>query len=127
MKRFNKAVTQLYEAFNNGTLNAFDCQHCAVGNLCQVEFEWAMHTADLGSLKGTSFYNPPKHKDFSEEELFNIEKIFLEAFNGDTILSGRDKEAQFKGLMAVIEYLAKLDNIKVPQITVKQFETVLTQ
>lgn len=33
-KRFDNAVTKLYNAFHNGELNAMDCTMCAVGNMC---------------------------------------------------------------------------------------------
>lgn len=33
-ERFTNAVTKLYNAFHKGTLNAWDCKACAVGNIC---------------------------------------------------------------------------------------------
>lgn len=129
-KRFDKAVTQLYTAFNEGTLNAYDCTACAVGNMvgAKNDEDWAMHTSD-GTFLGVGtdkevFYHPPKHKDYTEKELQNIEYIFLKAFDFGHI-KGTDKQAQYKGLMAVIEYLAQLDNIKIPDTTIEQFKQVL--
>ena len=40
-KRFEKAVTRLYDAFHNGELYAYDCSKCAVGNMCNGNSAWA--------------------------------------------------------------------------------------
>lgn len=122
-KRFEEATTKLYNAFNKGTLDAYNCKACAVGNLVG-HGNWAMHTNNLRSMEGMTFYKPPSHKDYNEEELFNIERTFLQKFDAGNI-DGRNKEAQFNGLMAVIDYLAELDNIQVTRITIEKFEEVL--
>ena len=128
-KRFEEAVEKLYKAFNEGTLNAFDCTACAVGNMCGTTKEtmWVMHDADGNSYKGWSMYNPPKHKYYSEDELFNVEAVFLECFEGNYLKSAFNKENQFNGLMAVINYLAELDGIDTIDSQYNRFKEVLTR
>ena len=77
-KRFEESVAKLYEAFNTGKLNAFDCRACAIGNMLGTGEDWAMNNISIGKLVGKYFmYSPPIHKDYTEEELFNTEKVFL--------------------------------------------------
>lgn len=133
MKRYDEAVNTLYKAFNEDTLDAFNCEACAIGSLVgekECRF-WSMHAYDLfkgiESLKNRSVYNPPKHKDYSEEELFNIEEIFLTEWEKNRSNDGEDKVIQFNGLMAVIGYLAELDNIESIETQYKQFVEVLNR
>ena len=134
-KRFEESATKLYNAFNEGTLNAFDCKACAIGNMLGTGEDWAMHcvySGELSSFKAhkmiESLYTAPIHKDYSEEELFNVEEVFLrEWVKADKLNSahGRDKEIQFNGLMAVLNYLAELDNIQSIEEQYDKFKTVI--
>lgn len=126
-KRYDKAVNQLYNAFNKGTLNAFSCKACAVGNMVG-HGRWKINTIFQGNivrLKDTSiFFLPPEHDDYTVKELDKIEYIFLSNF--DLVnKNGSNKESQFKGLMAVIEYLAELDGIKSISEQYEAFKEVL--
>ena len=83
-KRFEESATKLYNAFNEGTLNAFDCKACAIGSMLGTGEDWAMHcvySGELSSFKAhkmiESLYTAPIHKDYSEEELFNVEEVFF--------------------------------------------------
>jgi hypothetical protein len=40
-KRFEDAVTKLYNAFHNGDLEAGNCSKCAVGNMCDNNANWS--------------------------------------------------------------------------------------
>ena len=134
-KRFEESATKLYSAFNEGTLNAFDCEHCGVGSLVEKGQDWTMHcvySGELSSLKAhkttESLYIAPIHKDYSEEELFNVEEVFLrEWVKVDKLNSAhaRDKEIQFNGLMAVLNYLAELDSIQSIEEQYDKFKTVI--
>jgi len=116
-KRFEDAVTKLYTAFHNNELNAFDCKHCAVGNICDVKQDWFIHHVNKiksGIIELTneeSLYSPPRYKDYSEDEIVKIEYVFLSEWAKEKSKKGGDKEIQFKGLCAVVEYLCELDNI----------------
>jgi hypothetical protein len=126
-KRFEDAVTKLYTAFHNGELDAMDCEHCAVGNMCDNSSEWANGRGDMryfgqSNRISNSFINKT---GYSNKELIKIEHIFL--FGGDNTFfrntisntsvtwghstKQEQLDLQFKGLCAVIEYLCELDNI----------------
>jgi hypothetical protein len=134
-KRFEESATKLYNAFNEGTLNAFDCKACAIGSMLGTGENWVMHCTWFGELSTCkayktleSLYKAPIHKDYSEEELFNVEEVFLrEWVKADKLNSahGRDKEIQFNGLMAVLNYLAELDNIQSIEQQYNKFKTVI--
>jgi len=134
-KRFEESATKLYNAFNEGTLNAFDCKACAIGNMLGTGEDWAMHCVDFGELSSfkadktlESLHTAPIHKDYSEEELFNVEEVFLREWvkvDKLNIAHGRDKEIQFNGLMAVLNYLAELDNIQSIEDQYNKFKTVI--
>lgn len=134
-ERFTNAVTKLYNAFHNGTLNAWDCTMCAVGSICDNTASWALFRVD-GFNTGEANYVTPKTgylkhaKDsvekslgYSPVELINIEKIFLDNFNGKASNLRRDKEAQFNGLCAVVGYLCELEGIPNVMDYGKLFET----
>lgn len=114
-ERFEKAVTKLYNAFHEGTLNAFACEACAVGNIVG-HGNWAFQNVVDFSVYKAIYKEPvPNDSGYNVDELMKIEKIFLLnfpieercLFNGN----GRDKNNQFKGLCAVVEYLCELDGI----------------
>jgi hypothetical protein len=118
-KRFNAAITKLYNAFHKGELNPNDCMHCAVGNLCDNSNLWAHLVKShygrqyyLDNYKGQVKEVVDK-TGYSPQELLKIEDIFLtgcDVKDGDFPLF-KDKNHQFNGLCAVVEYLCELDNI----------------
>ena len=130
-KRFENAIMKLYKAFHENELNAFDCSACAVGNICDNNWQWA-HIRILNTYthsvidKHNKDYklgiNVIKNSNYSVTEIIKIENLFLSYFKEDRSDAG-DKELQFKGLCAVVEYLAKLDNIPNPMDYSKLFET----
>lgn len=141
-ERFENAVTKLYKAFHEGTLDALNCKYCAVGNICNNESFWAIATNNFkeNNLKTNSEYLDDVDEylkktgvGYSLIEIATIEKTFLVALGfvipfNEIIWSifhenAKDKEIQFKGLCAVIEYLAELDNIPNPMDYSKLFET----
>lgn len=119
-KRFERAVSKLYNAFHNGTLDAYDCKYCAVGNLCDNSDEWesvCCYMLDLSEYKGVK-KEIIDETGYSPKELRIIEEVFItlgknkSAINDLTMSSDfEEREDQFKGLCAVIEYLCELDNI----------------
>ena len=127
-KRFENAITKLYTAFHNGTLDAFDCKSCAVGNIVgHGEWNGLGGTVDRETLLvlhpslQSKIDDYPDGNGYSGMEYENIEYVFMGAWQG-LQPKGYDKDAQFKGLCAVIEYLAELDNIPNPMDYSKAFE-----
>ena len=110
--RTENAITNLYTAFHNDELDAFNCSACAVGNICNNNSKWSgWYLSSEGKLENRGEY--PK-SEYSFSELKQIELVFLTPWIelgiwGDE--HGLDKETQFKGLCAVIEYLCELDNV----------------
>lgn len=126
-KRFDNAVTKLYTAFHNGTLNALKCEACAVGNLCDNDGGWFNIGEEFNHRKIPFRYT--LKTGYSVEELNTIESLFM--FGTKNIhtdvskfySSDNKKETQFKGLCAVVEYLCELDNIPNVMDYTKLFET----
>lgn len=131
-KRFDRAVKKLYTAYHNDELDAMDCKHCAVGNLCDNNDNWY-----VTSLIGDENRVDPRFAEmtgYSSKELAEVEYRFIYfvpndgssiGFNRHNDISNKDviygyaskefqKELQFIGLCAVIEYLAELDGIPNP-------------
>lgn len=134
-KRFEAAVSKLYTAFHNGTLNSNDCTMCAVGNICNKNPIWSFLVSHHGSgIVNNNKSNAGliiaemaiKHTGYSPEEIVTIEKVFLEGtdFSNKAYLPLfiETKEEQFQGLCDVIEYLCKLDNIPNVMDYTKLFE-----
>ncbi len=129
--RLENAITKLYKAFHSGTLNAFDCTACAVGNICDNTEGWAYyfgaHVKTTPSNIILSVHVPENLEGFSkngynQNELSMIENVFLKQWIGEKHNS-HNKETQFKGLCAVVEYLCELDNIPNVMDYTKLFET----
>ena len=123
-KRFTDAVSKLYNAFHKGELDAMDCEFCAVGNICNNNWDWAVFTGYSTSygLLNIEYatteeirlgYKAVSGSGYSPTHIVNIEKSFLDGMGAKGYSYGftQNKENQFKGLCAVIEYLCELDNI----------------
>jgi hypothetical protein len=144
-KRFDEAEAVLYKAFNEGTLNANDCTACAVGNMCNTgNKSWNMGNS-LAEIRDKDSYEggSPKHEYYKGLELFQVERVFLKAHQDYALeleviqtpfelgwfpIEGeilKDKQAQFNGLMAVLNYLAELDNIETIDEQYSKFKVVL--
>lgn len=112
-KRFTDAVSKLYVAFHSGELRKIDCKKCAVGNLVGGGEWWLVFMSssleNLSKINYKAYVGEVKEKldktGYSPSELQIIEATFMDAEGGES------KEAQFKGLCAVVEYLCALDNI----------------
>jgi len=116
-KRFDEAVSKLYNAFHENRLDPLDCMACAVGNICDNESTWfdSVHNKDFNKR------NIPESVSiktgYSEKELESIETMFIYGVKHrkEKMLFhngyGNTKETQFLGLCAVVEYLCELDNI----------------
>lgn len=124
-KRLDEALSKLYTAFNNGTLNAECCKNCAVGNICDNSDSWKHLSDNHGSLQlnyvgqvhqslGRKFYG------YSPLELLNIEAEFLKACGYTIPLNYKNKkpkdstskEKLFRGLCSTVEFLCFLDGVK---------------
>lgn len=130
--RLEKAVTKLYTAFHEGTLNSNDCTACAVGNICNDNGHWSYLLGDnhgTGILRKTNVSNIDyietgkeaiKDTEYSAQQILNIEKTFLEGTNFKVNEESyseekgfkETKEEQYQGLCNVVAYLCKLDGIE---------------
>ena len=132
MNRFENAALKLYNAFNKGELNQNDCSACAVGNLLDGQGMWVGSSNETGGnvvkkscreiIDLKSSFNT---SDYTINELSCVEQIFLDSFVGLDTDKELHKDNQYKALMNVLDYLAELDNIKVPQIQIDKFKQVL--
>jgi len=129
-KRFEESATKLYSAFNEGTLNAMDCTFCAVGNLCNNETYWSkLYDEATGKDNIPDEVKVKKVTGYNMDEINNIESLFMYGtIAGTTRLwdpQFMTKEIQFNGLMAVLNYLAELDNIQSIEDQYDKFKTVI--
>lgn len=121
-KRFENAVMKLYNAFHNGVLDYGICTSCAVGHIVG-HGRWlfaspsAIFNGDYNSLDEMD----ENESGYSIKELVMVERKFLLQFKDSQ--DPNNKESQFKGLCAVIEYLCELDNIPNIMDYTKAFET----
>lgn len=132
-KRFEEAVTKLYNAFHEGTLDYGNCSHCAVGNIVGSR-NWS-DVIGCGNVPSMDFDEILKrHKKYgtdfhigmgwiektgySPKELFMVEGIFAESS-----LGVNRKDYQFKGLFEVVKYLCDLDGIPNVMDYTSLFET----
>jgi len=116
-KRLENAITKLYNAFHNGTLNAFDCSACAVGNLVGDAY-WTGHIVVSTNnpieitLWGGLFEDYHlEESGYTKGNLMKIEFKFLTAWKENCSNDSTNKDIQFQGLCSVVEYLCELDNI----------------
>lgn len=124
-KRFTDALTKLYNAFHNNTLDAGDCEHCAVGNLlghgnwiCSSPTQYLRQGLSYTKFKLT-MCNENK-SGYSLEELKMVEYYFIIGHEKHDL---ENKDRQFKGLCKVIEYLCELDGIENVMDFTSLFET----
>lgn len=104
---------------------------CAVGSMCDNTTEWSRFRKD-GWHTGAEYHRIPgdhlineaeesvKKSGYSSIELVEVERIFLESFKDGGY---RDKDKQFNGLCAVVEYLCGLEEIPNIMDYTKLFET----
>lgn len=122
--RLEIALTKLYSAFYDGTLNPECCTACAVGNICDNIDAWKNFTDHHGSLKlnyigrlnegfGRRLYG------YLPSELLEIEAVFLRGCGFEIPLTRKSskphkptsEEVLFNGMRAVISFLCELDGI----------------
>lgn len=121
--RFENAVSKLYKAFHEGKLDSGSCSACAVGNICDRNPMWEIAGGFFSAKQanGSRLEYAMKvinHTGYSREELNEVERIFIKA-----VKWRETKRFHFKGLCAVVEYLAELDGIPNPMDYKALFET----
>lgn len=122
--RFEQAITKLYKAFHNNTLNPECCKQCAVGNILDNNDAWKHLSDEHGALKlnyvGLVNQNfGKKFNGYTPLELLQIEVVFLKACGFELPLHHKhkkpenptDKDVLFKGLSAVVTFLCQLDGV----------------
>jgi len=132
MNRFENAALKLYNAFNKGELNQNDCSACAVGNLLDGQYMWEGSSNKSSNDVIKKCFRTPislngnfNTSDYTVDELSKVEQIFLDSFVGLDSDKELHKDNQYKALMNVLDHLAELDNIKVPEIQIEKFKKVL--
>lgn len=126
--RLENAITKLYTAFHENRLNGVDCRACAVGNICNNSPEWWYGENNNHFMDRDIPIKVQQKVGYSDLELCTIEYLFLFGKRKKTDITHFDntlvdKETQFKGLCAVVEYLCELDNIPNVMDYTKLFET----
>lgn len=121
--RLERAITKLYRAFHENTLQPECCKHCAVGNILDNTDAWR-HLATQHGDTQLSYVGVVHQRlgrtfqGYTPLQLLEIERVFLSAC-GFPLPLGRsrerpdcDKETLFNGLSAVVAYLCKLEEVE---------------
>lgn len=134
--RLETALTKLYTAFYDGTLNPECCTACAVGNICDNIDAWKNFTDHHGSLELN--YIGKVNEGFGRKlfgylpsELLEIEAVFLRGCGFELPLSRSSfkpkdptsKEVLFNGMQAVVSFLCHLDGVN----DIMEFKSDMTQ
>lgn len=122
--RLEQAISKLYKAFHDNTLNPECCFQCAVGNILDHKDAWKHLSDKHGSLRlnyvGLVNQNiGRKFNGYSPIELLNIEAIFLKGcgysiplnHSGKKPKNPKDKDILFKGLSETVGFLCALDGV----------------
>lgn len=133
--RFDTAITKLYNAFHNNTLNPECCKQCAVGNILDNTDSWKHLSDSHGSIElnyiGKVHQNfGRKFNGYSPLELLKIEATFLKAcgyklplyYKNNKPQNTTNKDLLFNGLSEVIKLLCKLDGVSNIMEYTKLFE-----
>lgn len=123
--RLDAALTKLYNAFHNNSLNPECCKQCAVGNILDNRDFWKNLSDEHGSkvLNYVGKVNEAfgkKFNGYSPSELLEIEIEFLKGCGYQLPLKSSAlkpihptaKETLFNGLTAAVSYLCKIDGVK---------------
>lgn len=122
-KRFDQAVSKLYYAFHNGSLQPDSCKRCAVGTILDNNDSWRHLSDEHGSLKlnYVGRVNQTLGKRFNGYtplELLQIEREFLKSCGYSLPLEQNKNQPKkikkavlFKGLEAVVAKLCQFDEI----------------
>lgn len=122
--RFEHAITKLYNAFHNKTLNPDDCKACAVGHILDHSDRWKHLTDKHGSVQlnyvGMVHQNlGRKFNGYSPIELLTIEHAFLRGCQYYTTKENRlykpkllNDSILFEGLCEVVKTLCQLEGIQ---------------
>jgi|TARA_R110000751_G_scaffold3752_2_gene17658 hypothetical protein len=122
--RLEQAISKLYTAFHNNTLNPECCKSCAVGNILDNTDTWKHLTEGHGSLNLTYVGKVNeafgrKLNGYSPLELLKIEAAFLNGcgYKLPLLRKNRDsvnrssKEVMFNGMCAAVAILCDLDGV----------------
>lgn len=120
--RFENAITKLYTAFLNDTLNPEDCNQCAIGTILDHKDSWRHMTNIHGSVHlnyvGLVHQNLGRRfNGYTPLELLKIEASFLNGcgYRLDKHFCHKpdyiDKTILFNGLSEVVATLCQIDHI----------------
>ena len=123
-KRFESAISKLYQAFHNNDLNPECCCQCAVGNILDNRDHWKHLTDVHGSTTLNYIGNVnqafgKRFNGYTPLELLHIEARFLAGCgyslplvkNSARSADCKSKDSLFNGLVEAISYLCALDGV----------------
>ncbi len=132
--RLEHAISKLYRAYHEDTLQPECCKQCAVGNILDNTDAWR-HLAVCHGSTQLSYVGVVHQRlgrtfqGYTPVQLLEIERVFLSAC-GYTLPLGRsterpslNKEMLFDGLCAVVAYLCQLEGVANVMDYSKLFET----
>jgi len=121
ISRLDRAITKLYEAFHNNTLNPECCKQCAVGNILDHTDAWK-HLSDAHGSLNLNYVGVVHERlgrrfnGYTPLELLQIERTFLQSCgyklplrrhsNPDKVVSKQD---MFEALSDTVAFLCHLD------------------
>lgn len=126
-QRFRNAFDALTSAYVNGTLQHEDCTACAVGNIATYSgvnldkggLLWYSYICDrreslsYGKHGFKNMMQVVERTGYKVEEIDRIERTF-EGTVKEFLLDSQDRDqAQYQGLVKVIELLAELDGLDI--------------
>lgn len=136
--RLERALSKLYTAFNEQTLNPECCKQCAAGNIADHKDAWKHFSDSHGSLElnyvgKVNEIMGRKINGYLPSELLHIERIFLQSCgyqvplhkNNSAIKTPKNTEMLYEGLSGVISYLCALDGVANVMDITRVFEEVL--
>ena len=119
-EKFDRSIKVLVKAYMSGTLNAMSCVSCAVGNLLGHGSWYGTAVFDnlpIAKIHKINIFNGINPSGYSEAELARIEEAFLSTVIESAgsrveydmlVLYNKADEANFDGLMAVVDLLQKI-------------------
>lgn len=125
-ERFERAIRKLVRAFFDDELLKGRCRYCAVGNMCDNQYEWSLvfNTPQRPRLVGKEIILEQDidllfYRDSSKEvidstgytvlELARVESAFERA---EEVGDKNSLQSQFNGLMAVVDVLCDIERIE---------------
>lgn len=138
-KRLDPALSNLYVAYQQGTLHPEDACRCAVGNILNGSDSWKHLSDQHGSLKlnyvgSVHELLGRRFEGYLPSELLQIERAFLKGCGYQVplfhqtkkVFNPEDRELLFNGLSEAIGVLCRLDGIPHVMELTAPFKKIIT-